>query len=263
MISFSRIRAMIYRYALSWNRELEELLEAFWWPSFDILLWGFMTVYLQKQSGAASTVTGFIVGAIIFWMFVYRSQQEIAVLFLREYWNHNFLNIFTSPITITEYLLSTIIVGVFKLLISAAWMSLLSYLLFHFSIFSFGWYFIPLVLNLLLVGWWAGFLIMGLVIQYGYRVQAFAWSLIVIIQPFSGVMYPVSVLPQWMQSVSYILPTRYIFENMRLVLLTGSIDWIGVGIATALNALYIIIALLFLRYGFAQARKTGMIIKFS
>jgi len=263
MINVNRVRAMIYRYMVTWGREFEEVLDAFWWPSFDILLWGFMTVYLQSKEGVPDYFTGFIIGSIILWMFVYRSQQEISVLFLREFWQHNLLNIFTSPVTITEYMISTVCVGILKLTISGLWMGLLSYLIFHFSLFSFGWYFIPLVLNLFIVGWWSGFIVMGLIVQYGHRVQSFAWSLIVIIQPFSCVFYPKSVLPMWMQQVSNFLPTSYIFENMRQVLSTGTMDMQNLYIATGLNVVYLVLSLLFFQWGFTRAKRNGMIMKFS
>lgn len=258
-----RIRSMLYRYVVTWKRELEELLEVFWWPSFDLLLWGFMTVYLQGKDTPSGHLMGYIIGAIILWMFVYRSQQEISVLFLRECWNQNFLNIFSSPITITEYLVTTILVGLMKLCISAGWMTFLAYIVFHFSLSSLGFSFIPLVINLLLVGWWTGFFVMGLIVQYGYRIQAFAWSLIMIIQPFSGVFYPISILPLWMQKVAVFLPTSYLFETMRQVLSTGTMNIQSLGIATGLNVFYICISLLFFRFSFNRAKEKGMIIKFS
>ncbi len=36
-----------------------------------------------------------------------------------------------------------------------------------------------------------------------------------------GLYYPVSVLPDWLQYVSYLLPVTYALEGMRLALLKG------------------------------------------
>ncbi|KKS87067.1 MAG: ABC-2 type transporter, partial [Microgenomates group bacterium GW2011_GWC1_43_11] len=72
-----RIFAIVYRHIVVWPKDLGAMVDAFWWPSFDMLLWGLMTVYIQRQQPTALPfITSFIIGGIIFWMFVYRSQQE-------------------------------------------------------------------------------------------------------------------------------------------------------------------------------------------
>jgi ABC-2 type transport system permease protein len=154
-------------------------------------------------------------------------------------------------------------VGLIKLTISGVYMSLLGYFLFQFNIFVFGWYLIPLIFTLVTVGLWTGFLVMGLVIQYGYRVQSLAWSMIMIIMPFSAVFYPVSVLPGWMQGIAKWMPTSYMFEGMREIIVTGKMDMSVFVIATALNLVYMIVSCLFFAWGFKKARTNGMIVKFS
>jgi len=254
---------MIIRHLFVWPREIEAIAEAFWWPSFDLFLWGLMTVYIQKTQNVPSVFISFFLGAIILWMFVYRSQQEMGFTFLREAWDRNILNIFTTPLTIWEFVSSTLILGMIKLAISAIWMVFLGYILFSFNVFSFGWYLIPFVINLLVTGWSAGFIINGLILRYGYRVQAFAWTLVLIIQPFSAVFYPVSVLPSWMQPVAYALPTSYIFEGMRKVLSEGVMDNSFVVIASILNLLYLTLSIMLFKNFFRGAQKSGAIVKFS
>lgn len=258
-----RVYAIVWRHMKPWPRDLDNIVDAFWWPSFDIFLWGLMTVYLAKERDVSATITGFIVGAIVLWMIVYRSQQEIAFSFLKEAWDRNLMNIIASPVTVPELLVSSLVLGLLKLAISGVWMIGLAFFLFRFNIFTLGWYLIPFVLNLLLVGWWAGFIVNGLIIRYGWRVQTFAWSLIVIIQPFSAVFYPVSSMPGWMQAVAKVLPTSYIFEGMRQVLSTGTLSRETLWTAFILNVVYIAISLLFFKHQFRKAQETGMIIKFS
>jgi ABC-2 type transport system permease protein len=237
--------------------------ETFWWPSFDLFIWGLMTVYLQRQQGVADIILTFFLSAIILWMFVYRSQQEIGISFLRDVWDRNLLNILTTPITIWELLTGLLFLGVIRLVASTLWMLLLAYILFQFNFFVLGFYLIPFVVNLLLFGWNAGLIINGLIFRYGYRVQAFAWTLILIVQPFSAVFYPVESLPTWMQWVAKILPTSYIFEGMRTVLVTKSIDTIQLLIATVLNVIYLGVALWFFNESYKKAQETGMIVKLS
>lgn len=259
----NRIWAIVLRHLYVWPRNLESLIESFWWPSFDVFLWGLMTVYLSSKEGVPNYFTAFIIGAITLWMFVYRSQQEIAFTFLKEFWDRNLLSIMTTPITIWEFQIATLILGLFKLALSGIWMGILGYFLFSFNIFRFGWYLIPFLCNLFLVGWTAGFIVNSLIIRYGYRVQAFAWSLIIIIQPFSAVYYPVSTMPYWMQEVARFVPTSYIFEGMRSVIREGTMNFGALGFATILNVFYLALSLFFFSWSFGKARENGMIVKFN
>ncbi|MCJ7826167.1 ABC transporter permease [Patescibacteria group bacterium] len=259
-----RIFAIVYRHMVIWPKDLGAMVDSFWWPSFDMLLWGLMTVYIQRQQQIAMPfITSFIIGGIVFWMFVYRSQQEMGVLFLREFWDRNLLAVLSTPISITEYFIATMCVGILKLIISGVYMAFLGWILFQFNIFLFGWYLIPFILTLTVVGLWAGFLVMGLVIQYGYRVQSLAWSMIMIIMPFSAVFYPVSILPGWMQSIARFIPSSYVFESMRQVIVKGTLDVQSLLIANVLNLVYTILSCLFFAWGFRRAREKGIIVKFS
>ncbi len=262
-INLRRVAAIIIRHLLVWPRELDALAEAFWWPSFDLFIWGLMTIYLQQRQGVSFLFIGFFIGAIVLWMFVYRSQQEMGLMFLREAWDRNLLNLFTSPLTIWEFLVATLFLGTLKLFISATWMIFLAYLLFAFNIFTLGWLLVPFIINLLLVGWSAGLIVNGLIVQHGYRVQAFAWTLILIIQPVSAVFYPVAAMPLWMQKIAYFLPTSYIFEGMRSVLSHGRFDYQNLLIASGLNLVYLCLSISYFARSFRKAQQSGMIIKFS
>lgn len=259
----NRIQAVIIRHLLSWPRELEAIAEAFWWPSFDIFIWGLTTVFLRQTQSMPVQFVGYFIGAIVLWMVVYRSQQETGFTFLREAWDRNLLNLLVSPLTIWEFTAATVVLGMIKLIISASWMAFLAYILFAFNIFTIGWTLTPFVISLLLTGWSAGFFINGLVIRYGYRIQAFAWTLILIIQPFSAVFYPVSSMPDWMQAVARILPTSYIFEGMREVLGQGTLDAGSLILSFGLNLVYLVLGIWFFRNFYEKARQSGQIMKFS
>ncbi len=258
-----RIWAVVIRHIFTLPRDLEGLSEVFWWPTFDVLIWGFMTIFLQKNQGLPSMFISIFIGAIVLWMFVYRAQQEMAVLFLREVWDRNLLNMLASPLTIWEFLFGSLILGIIKISVSAIWMNILAFVFFTFNIFTFGNLLVPYIISLLIVGWSAGFIITGLVVQYGYRMQALAWMLVAVIQPFSAVFYSVSSMPLWMQYIAKALPTSYIFEGMRQVLRSGKFDLNGLVIASGLNVLYLVLAMLFFKRSFRKAQESGMIVKFN
>lgn len=263
MLNPRRIWAVTLRHLFVWLRDLEKLVESFWWPSFDVFLWGLTTLYLKQTQGAIPAFVSFFIGAIVLWMLVYRAQQEMGFTFLDEIWSRNLLNMFTSPLTIWEFLSASLLLGTVKILISATWMVVLAYFLFAFNIFNMGLWLIPFIINLLVLGWSAGFVIDGLLLRYGHRAEALTWSLILIIQPFSAVFYPVSVMPQWMQTIAYMLPTSHIFEGMRGILIHNTVNHQSLLIAVGLNIVYLCISIIYFKASFRKAQETGMIIKLS
>jgi ABC-2 type transport system permease protein len=133
--------------------------------------------------------------------------------------------------------------------------------LYKFNIFSLGWYLIPGLINLILVGWWVGFIINGLILRFGNRVESFAWAFIFVIYPFSAIFYPVNILPVWAQVIAGILPTSYVFENMRNVVFYSTFDPGQILLSLALNILYLCLALLFLHKMFTQALDKARLVK--
>jgi ABC-2 type transport system permease protein len=262
-INWHRVHAVITRHLMSWPRSLERLADAFWWPTINLSIWGLVTIFLQKQSGSTEFFVNIFLGGVMMWVVVSRAQEEMGIAFLQEAWDRNLLNMFTSPLTIWEFSIATILLATFKLILSFSWMCLLAYVLFAFNIFTFGWILLPYALLLMVSGWSLGLIINGFILQHGYRVQVFAWTLILLFQPFSGVYYPVSAMPPWMQIVAKGVPMSYIFEGMRTVMTTGRVDMQGLIIAAVLNVIYIAIGIWFFSYSFKKAQETGMIMKFS
>ncbi len=172
-MSIRRIWGVVARHLFTFPRELEAISEVFWWPSFELFIWGLTTTYLNTQHSIPSFILGYILGAIILWMFVYRSQQEMGFVFLREFWDWNLLQILATPLSIWEFFTGALILGITKLAISAVWMFVLAGMLFKFNIFRLGFMLVPYMVNLLVFGWMTGFIINGLVIRFGYRIQAF------------------------------------------------------------------------------------------
>ncbi|EQD78406.1 ABC-2 type transporter, partial [mine drainage metagenome] len=61
-------------------------MEIFYWPLLDLLVWGFLTLYLKQGSLIASHAVYSLLGALLLWDMLYRSQQSISMVFLEEIW---------------------------------------------------------------------------------------------------------------------------------------------------------------------------------
>jgi len=114
----------------------------FFWPVMDLLVWGFITVYLQK-TGTPAARRGYIsTGLDEFLDILYRAQQAVTISFLEDIWARNLLNIFVSPIRVSEFVAATYIVGFVKILVTVAILAA-GVVFYHWNLFQMGLPLIP------------------------------------------------------------------------------------------------------------------------
>src|SRR3972149_4192974 len=110
-----RIMAFTTRHLYLYKRSLPRLMEIFYWPFLDLVLWGFVTIYLVQFKWQLPNFVAFFLGALILWDILFRSQEGISVSFLEDMWARNILNIFVTPIGPMEYIVSLMLVSIVKL----------------------------------------------------------------------------------------------------------------------------------------------------
>ncbi|MBM3888636.1 MAG: ABC transporter permease [Verrucomicrobia bacterium] len=259
-MSLHRILALLLRYLLLYRQSWTRVMEIFFWPVMDLLVWGFLTMYLLKagNSSVPALIT-FLIGAMIFWDLLYRAQQGVTLSFLEDVWSRNLLNIFVAPVTISEFLAATLVLGCLKVLVNGLVLAALAWLFYAFDIFQLGFALIPFVLSLLLMGWAMGIVTVALIMRLGHAAEALAWAIPFFIQPLSAVFYPVSVLPVWLHWIAWSLPSTYVFEGMRETLRTGHAPWPMLWWSLALNLVYLAAAAWVFRRLFATVRAKGLL----
>jgi len=257
----TRIKGIIIQNLFHLRRSMEELVDAFFWPTLDLIIWGFMTAYFANLRGAIGGVVAFLMGGLILWNIVWRAQQDISISFLRNVWNRNLINLFSSPLSVSEFLTATIILGVIKILATLSLVTIMAFFLYSFNLFSLGFYFLPFFISLIAFAWATGIFITGLIIRYGMRIQSLAWSLIFLFHPLSAVYYPLSVVSEVLQKIAWFIPTSHIFEGMRQVLKTGSLSNEHLIWAFSLNIIYFIFAVWFFAFMYKKAQEKGSIAK--
>lgn len=217
-------------------------------------------MYLRSTGsmGKVSIVT-LLLGGVILWTFFDRSSRDISLTFIDELWNRNFVNLFSTPLKVSEYLTGVIIVAIIKLIISAVFMFLLATTLYQFDINRFGWFILPGAVGLILMGWSVSFIVQGFLLRFGHTVEVFIWAAAVLLQPFSCVFYPLTALPGWAQKISILLPSTYLFENMRSNLYSGSVNFSQILISFAINIIYFIMAVIFFYKSFHNAKIRGFL----
>jgi len=256
--SWTRISAMFWRYVFLHRRSLVRAFDIVFWPVMDLLVWGFVTLYIQEQAeGPIAQLIVFLVGALISWDIHYRSQQAMSLSVMEEIWTRNIVNVLIAPIRLWEWIAASLLYGVIKVALVTLVLSLLAKGLYAFDVIRIGWPFIPLAANLLVFGWGIGLLTAGLLLRFGYAAEALIWGIPFLIQPFSCVFYPAGVLPGWAQAIAAGLPSTYVFEGLRGVLRGGSVSWSAWGAILGLNLLYLALGAAFFMWMLRRARATG------
>lgn len=260
-MKFYRIRALIIRHLYLYPRSLPRLFDVFFWPVVELFVWGFLSVYLQKLNLQNVNIVSILLGAIIFWSFIDRSQGAVTVAFLEDVWEKNLLNLFVTPVRIGEFLWSTALLGLVRLIMVGLVLGILSFVLYHFNLFQFGIYTIPFITSLLLFGWTLGIFVTAIVLRFGTSAQVLAFGFVFLIQPFSAVFYPVSALPASIQWVAYLIPSTYVFEGMRMFIATGSLPLTDMMLSYGINFLYMACVLYFFTSMFKKVKVRGLLLK--
>ncbi len=250
-----RIGGLMLRYVYLYRRSMVRLGEICFWPVMNLLLWGFMTLYMQRV--VVPGVVVFFLGSMILWDMFYRAQMAVYMALTEEMWVKNILNLLIAPVSMPEVVVAMCLVGLCKALINAIVLSLLAYLLHAFNILHLGWALVPCFVNLLLFAWAMGMATMGFILRFGISGEGLAWAMPFLIQPFSAVFYPVDVFPPWLQAVAQALPSAYVFESMRAALSTGAVDGAMLLKAFLLNLLYITAGAGFFGWMLYRARLQG------
>jgi ABC-2 type transport system permease protein len=259
----TRLYAVFLRQLFLLRSSPTRLFQIFVWTLLDIVLWGFITEYLNRVAAAKFSFLPVFLGAVVLENFLTRVQQGVAVAFFEDVWSRNFLNVFASPLRVSEYLGGLIATSIVTSAVALIAMTLLAGLVFGLWLVSLGALLIPFLLVLFLFGVALGILATAIVLRFGPASEWFVWPIPMILAPFVGVFYPIATLPAWMQAISYALPPTYVFEGLRAVVLDDrfSPELLGVGIALA--CFYVALAYLLFRLTYRIVIRRGLIARYS
>jgi ABC-2 type transport system permease protein len=252
-----RVFAIVKRHYLLTFRRLDRIINVLYWPFLNIVLWGITSVWLQKQSGNPHIVTMILTGLIL-WQIVFRVNLETAKGLFEELLNHNVVNLFSTPLTLAEWIVGMMLMGIINMVLVLFCCTVAAWLLYGINIFVLGWSLIPFIISLLISGWFIGFLICALLIYWGLKAQDFVFTVGWIFSPFSAIYYPLDVLPAAVQTIGRCLPMTYIFEAMRQKLQTGTYPSHFLVVSFSLNIVYLLLSLLFFQYMFEKSKKKGL-----
>jgi ABC-2 type transport system permease protein len=259
----SRTAAIVLRQYYLMRGNLSRVLSPFVWVTIDIVLWGFITKYLNTVTSSGFNFVPALLGAVLLWDFFSRVMHGVTMAFLEDVWSRNFLNLFASPLSLSEYLSGLVLTAIAASAAGLIVMLVLATTMFGLSFFALGLMLVPFLFVLFLFGIALGIVGCTIVLRLGPASEWFIWPIPALISPFAGVFYPISTLPQWMQTLSYVLPPSYVFEGMRAIVLGGAVSGPGLFCGAWLAVLYILLGCWFFKRTYQRAIRTGLIARYS
>lgn len=254
-----KIYGILLRHYYISLRSLDRMTEIFYWPIIDLFTWGITTLYFKSYTTQSAHIVLVILSGLMFWNLAWRGQQEITTNLLEEYWNRNLINIFVAPIKFSEWVVAIMIVSLVKSGMSFIFVSIIAAWLYKVNVLMYGFYLIPFVFLLLMTSWIFGFALSGLVLRLGSKVQALTYAVLAAFTPFSAVFFSIAILPDWAQKIAFFVPASYIFEGIRQIIQTGTMDITKLYMSLFLSSIYLFLALVYVRRSFNKVLEKGLV----
>lgn len=258
--SLQRIYALVLRHIYLWRSSVMRLIDSIYWPAVQMVMWGFMTQYLLPQASFVAQAAGVLLSGLLLWEVVVRGNLSLSIAFLEEIWSRNLGHLFVSPIRSWELAAGIIVASLLRTLLGMIPVSLLTWAFFGYSIYTLGLPLLAFFVILQMFSWSIGLAMSGLVMRVGQSAESFAWAAVFVLMPVSGVYYPITVLPHWLQVVAWGLPPAYIFEGMRSIMLEKTVHWDMLAVAFGLSAVYLVIGFQVFQWFFRSSRRAGSLL---
>lgn len=165
---------------------IARVLPLFAWVATDMILWGFITRYLNAVSRSGMDFVPTLLGAVLLWDFFSRVMQGVTTTFLEDVWSRNFLNLFASPLSILEYVGGLVMSSIITSAIGLVVMIVLAVTIFGLSFFSYGVLLFPFVMILFIFGIAIGVTASAIVLRLGPASEWFVWPIPALIAPFGA-----------------------------------------------------------------------------
>ena len=259
-MNFSKIYALGLRHLYLISNSLPRIIDLIYWPTVQISLWGFISKFFTINSEYYSNTVGVILTAAILYDFLFRASISFNMMFLEEIWSRNFTNLFIAPIKISEIITSLTLTAILRTLIGLVPAAILAVPLFGVSIFKLGLPLLFLLIALYLFGVCLGLLVTSGLLRFGPSFENVAWASLFFLAPLGCIYYPIEILPNSLQIIAKVLPLVHIFEEMRNILINGTVNYLDIIKSISLSMLYFVLGVVVFYASYFGAKKRGTLI---
>ena len=256
MMTLYRIKALYLK--LLRSSLLNRLFQNVFWPLLDILLMGMTGVWIQGTSASHSYITHAFLLSSVLWQIFISSFYSIASTTLDELYDRNFVNLFVSPLMLSEWITAGMLLSLTTAAFNLIFGGAAVYIIYGINLFSMGSKLIFFIVPLIVFGVAVGFMGAALIMFKGHQIEAIVYAMTWIFAPLCALYFPVYVLPRGLKFFAYCLPPTYVFESIRALLSTQQFSYTMLAIGTGLSVVFLVATLSFFCYAFEKSRERGL-----
>lgn len=258
-MNLRRIIAVIERDFRLTLRLKWRLVETFYFPITNVILWGFFTLWIQELAMEAAFT---LLAINMFWTFAYQSQSGSNQQMMEDRWTQSYPQILTTPIRPTEYLIGKTFFGVVLTGVSFLLTLVLAHTVFDYTIFldHFG-LFVLLSIITMLASIAITIFVASIINVLGVHYSFLSWSAMHILVILSAPFFPITIYPPVLQTISKFVPYTWVFESIRMIGAQGFLHSSYLLKGLGLSLLYLAIAIPIYHRTMDKARKSGKLVK--
>src|SRR5687768_177404 len=127
-VTFStrRVAAIVLRHWYVIKSSWPRIFDLMYWPMVQMLMWGFLQLYVAQHSSFFAQAAGTFIAAVILWDILFRGQLGFSISFLEELYSRNMGNLMMSPLRPTEFVVALMTTSVIRLAIGTIPVTLLA-----------------------------------------------------------------------------------------------------------------------------------------
>jgi ABC-2 type transport system permease protein len=253
-----RAYALALRHWYQLRSDTGHMLSLLYWPIMDIILIGYLGVWVDQSSANPEKAFMLIIG-VIMWQFVVRGIYDVSVNFLfQDIWAHNMGNLFSSPLSLSEWIVASLL---FSLSINAAILivsPLVGWVCFGVNMFSLGTILIPTIISLIMFGLAVGYVSSGFLMYCGARYINYLYMSGWVFSAVSGAYFDVAILPVPLRMIARLFPLSYTFDVIRAYSSSALVPVNTLIISILLSGMYLIFSIVFFKWMFERSRSYGL-----
>jgi ABC-2 type transport system permease protein len=259
---FERAMGHMYKQWLMWKRSPADIALVIAYPLMTLLSIGLFAAFVIGP-GATTNSLIFVFAGIVIWDFFDISQRAMTYGITYEIWADSLKHFFSTPSRERDFVTGNGFFGLMSSLLSLLTVGVMGYLIFGFNIFSAGAYLILACLSIFAFGTAVGLVIDYFMVTRDLKYMSLIWIATGVIMIFSGVYYPVTILPEPVRTISYALPSTHAIQAIRSTLVS---DYAGANIslllAFATTAAYFVAGYLLFVRGVKKGKELGKIARY-
>lgn len=252
------IAAIILRHLYVLKTDVSRLLAIFFWPLLNILIFGYLGIWMQQQQTTLPNIEWVLIFSIVIWEICTKTSAEISIGLLEEFWSYNLVTLFASPLKLYEWLFGIICFALCVVGMVNIYCAVLIKLIYGIPLLASLKVFLLFGPPLFISGIFLSTFGLCLLVYFGKRIAEMTWIIGWGFSPLSGVFYPVDVLPLAIQKISAVLPMTYVFKALRHFLHYGEIQSLMLIKAYVLAVLYACIGFICFFFVFQKSKQAGL-----